>query len=272
MICGHRRFAPTFVAAVIVTVAACATPTERVNRVSEAAGFERKTVAGDPFEHLILIHNTDGASGADLHVYIEGDGSPWIAGRWAATDPTPQTPVMLRLMQLDPGPALYLGRPCYFGLQRSCEPENWTDGRYSQTVLRSMSIALHTALERLASQRDIVLIGHSGGGVLAMLLAPQVPRVSGVVTLAANLDTDSWTEYHGYRPLSTSLNPANEAPLPKYISQLHLVGESDPNVPVQLIQPVVDRQPQAQLLRYPGYDHTCCWAEIWPAVLERLPR
>ena len=110
MICGHRRFAPTFVAAVIVTVAACATPTERVNRVSEAAGFERKTVAGDPFEHLILIHNTDGASGADLHVYIEGDGSPWIAGRWAATDPTPQTPVMLRLMQLDPGPALYLGR------------------------------------------------------------------------------------------------------------------------------------------------------------------
>ena len=256
--------------ALIATVFGCSTPAERIDRIANAAGFIRNTVSGDPFEHLILTENTEGVGYTDLHIYIEGDGSPWIANRWVATDPTPRSPVMLELMQLDPGPTLYLGRPCYFGLQQNCESVHWTSGRYSETVVESMIVALNTTIEQLDLRGDIVLIGHSGGGVLAMLLAPRIPNVDTLVTLAANLDIDRWTQYHGYSPLLLSLNPATQAPLPDHIVQLHLVGESDSNVPIQLVRPVVDREPDAQLLQYPGYDHNCCWAEIWPSILDRL--
>ena len=248
----------------------CSTPAERIDRIAHAAGFSRNTVSSDPFEHLILTENTDGVVDGDLHIYIEGDGSPWIANRWVATDPTPRSPVMLELMQLDTGPALYVGRPCYFGLQQSCESAHWTYGRYSETVVESMAVALNTAIEQLDLKGDIVLIGHSGGGVLAMLLAPRIPNVEILVMIAANLDIDRWTQYHGYSPLHSALNPANRAPLPDHIVQFHLVGELDSNVPIQLVRPIVDREPNAQLLHYRDFDHNCCWAEIWPSILDRL--
>jgi esterase/lipase len=133
-----------------------------------------------------------------------------------------------------------------------------------------MAVALNTTIEQLELKGDFVLIGHSGGGVLAMLLAPRIPNVKMVVTIAANLDIDRWTQYHGYSPLLSSLNPATQAPLPDNIVQLHLVGESDSNVPIQLVRPVIDKQSNAQLLHYPGYDHTCCWTESWPSILDRL--
>ena len=254
----------------IATIFGCSTPTERFERISNAAGFEIMTVHGDPFEHLILVANTDDIAYDDLHVYIEGDGSPWIANSWVAADPTPRAPVMLQLMKLDPGPVLYLGRPCYFELQQHCEQKDWTHGRYSEAVLNSMVVALETVLRQLRVKGDIVMIGHSGGGVLAMLLAPRIQNVEMVVTLAANLDIDRWTEYHNFSPLFTSINPATEAVLPGHITQYHLVGESDSNVPVKLVQSAVDREPDAALLRYPGYDHNCCWAEIWPTILNRM--
>ena len=37
-----------------------------------------------------------------LHVYIEGDGTPYVARHDFAADPTPRNPLMLRLMTLDP--------------------------------------------------------------------------------------------------------------------------------------------------------------------------
>lgn len=109
-----------------------------------------------------------------------------------ATDPGPRNPLMLKLMALDTAPAVYLGRPCYPGLSRQppCNPALWTSGRYSPQVLASLARALQTLIRDTGS-RGIVLIGHSGGGTLAMLLAARVPDVRAVVTLAGNLDPDA---------------------------------------------------------------------------------
>jgi pimeloyl-ACP methyl ester carboxylesterase len=117
-----------------------------------------------------------------------------------------------------------------------------------------------------------VLIGYSGGGALAMLVAERVANVSAVVTIAGNLDTEAWTRLHAYSPLSGSLNPARRAPLPSRIAQLHLTGGKDKNVPVALIEPVVRRQPHAELRVYDDADHGCCWAREWPRVLEDIAR
>ena len=70
-----------------------------------------------------------------------------------------------------------------------------------------MAAALSDILQRRPYQ-GLVLIGYSGGGVLAMLLAEQFPATQAVVTVAGNLDTDAWAIEHGYSPLRGSLNPA----------------------------------------------------------------
>jgi dienelactone hydrolase len=130
-----------------------------------------------------------------------------------------------------------------------------------------------SAVQRVAERhraRRLVLIGYSGGGTLAMLLAERVANVRALITVAGNLDTDAWTRLHGYTPLTGSLNPARRAPLPPHISQLHLAGGRDRNVPAALIEPVVRQQPGAHLRVYDDADHGCCWTRRWPQILEAI--
>ena len=79
-----------------------------------------------------------------------------------------------------------------------------------------MVASLAAALRRLVAVggfERVLLFGHSGGGVLAVLLAPRVPETAGLVTVAANLDIDRWADLHGYPRLHQSLNPARQPPL-----------------------------------------------------------
>ncbi|WP_020682760.1 alpha/beta fold hydrolase [Marinobacterium rhizophilum] len=247
-------------------------PAERFEQQAQELGFERVLLAGDGFEHAVYMHAPDAATrGSLLHVYLDGDGSPWLAGRWVAADPTPAPSLTLKLMALDPAPRLYLGRPCYHGLAThpQCNESLWTDARYSQRVVDSMSRALGTLLLQRHSN-GLVLIGHSGGGTLAMLLAERLPQTRGLVTVGANLDPDRWTTLHGYRPLTASLNPATRPPLSAGIYQLHLTGGRDRTVPADLVTGVLVAQPGAEHWHFPQYDHRCCWSEIWPALLEHL--
>jgi len=176
--------------------------------------------------------------------------------------------VMLRLMALDPGPAIYLGRPCYLGLasRAPCTPEDWTTRRYSPRVVKSMASALATIAGRMAGNR-LELFGHSGGGTLAVLLARRVPNVVRVVTLAGNLDHRAWSEIHGYSPLDQSLNPIDEGPLPQGIVQLHLVGERDRNIPPELVERAARLLGNGKIRILPDVTHICCWEAQWPAVL-----
>ena len=105
-------------------------------------------------------------------------------------------------MAKDKSPSIYLGRPCYFGLATSpnCTPAVWTHDRYSEKVVASMQAALEKYLQ-LHPYKHLMFVGYSGGGVLAMLLAARVPNTEKLVTIAANLDTDAWTQYHNYSSL-----------------------------------------------------------------------
>lgn len=255
--------------AVAATVLSCATPTERADRLAAASGFERRVVTGQPFRHLVFIKRGTGPVHG-FRVYIEGDGTPWITRSRVATDPTPRRPLMLELMRLDPGPAVYLGRPCHFGLTTRCRPEHWTGQRYSETVVRSMAAALDSIRGQLGWRGQATLLGHSGGGTLAVLMAPHVANIKAVATLAANLDIDRWTRLHGYTPLEGSLNPAAADPLPAGVRQLHVVGGRDRNVPPRITHAGAERQPNAEILHFPQQGHHCCWEEVWRSILDRL--
>lgn len=266
---GHRA-AAGFCLVVVVALAglqACATSAQRVDRLAAEQGYRRVVVTGKGFSHVAYIKGKPDSARA-LHVYLEGDGSPWLGGR-AAKYPTSRNPMMLKLMALDPAPGIYLGRPCYQGLQQSenCASKWWTRRRYSAQVVDSMT----TALLALAGERQpLMLLGHSGGGTLAMLMAERLPNVVAIVTVAGNLDPSAWTRLHGYPPLQGSLNPAERPPLPAAIRQLHLAGGRDRNVPAEFIRRVASQQNHADYRYFERYDHTCCWQEIWLTVLSEF--
>lgn len=254
----------------------CATPSDRLNSFANEQGFERSTLRVKGFDLLVYknatqIKSSQAESATQLHVYLEGDGSPWRHRTFIMPDPTPRNPLMLRLMSLDKHPSVYIGRPCYNGTSEDpgCENRLWTSGRYSTQVVDSMVAAINVLLKRLKPDQ-VQLFGHSGGGALALLIAQEIPSVTHVVTIAGNLDTDAWTEHHGYTPLYSSLNPAKQPALRSQVNQWHLVGGRDSVVPAQLIKPFVLSQASASGFFYGGYDHGCCWFNLWPTVLQAL--
>jgi pimeloyl-ACP methyl ester carboxylesterase len=266
---GVTRFLSfTGCALAVLMCAGCAGAALKVDRYAQARDFEKTMVEGKGFRHVVYKNPRAATSGTALNVYIEGDGYPWVLGRYIAKNPTSADTLMLHLMAQDPGPALYLGRPCYLGLheETGCDPKYWSSERYGAAVADSMA----AALTRLAPDRRLRLLGHSGGGALAVLLAARVPRVDAVLTLAGNLDTDAWTEIHGYEPLAGSLNPRLQPPLPPAIKQFHIAGGRDKNVYPEFVDNFARVQGWAIFHLEPRQKHDCCWGSVWPEILAIL--
>jgi dienelactone hydrolase len=255
-------------AGVALLLAGCATPTELIAARIDELGFTQTTLTGTTFHHWVAQAGQPTDRGA-IHVYVDHDGSPWANPERVSTDPTPRHPLALELMARDGGQRVYLGRPCYFGRMSDtgCAPRMWTDERYSEEVVRSLAAVVNHIVDSQGKPAGVVLIGVSGGGTIAWLMAPHVPATTAVITVAANLDVKAWTSLHHYTPLTGSLDPATQAPLPPRIRQVHLVGGRDANVPPALVRPVALRQPQAQVVEIAEFDHVCCWLERWPVLL-----
>lgn len=263
-----RVAAPPVLLAAALTLPGCGTPASQFDQHAAGLGLDRHVVRELEFDHA--IYEKSGTRSGRLHVYLDGDGTPWIAGR-PADDPTPRDPLVLRLMALDPSPAIYIGRPCYNGLRRSngCEAAVWTSARYSERVVASMAAALRRERAERA-ETDVILFGYSGGGTLAVLLAEKVPDTSAVVTVAANLDVDAWAADTAQRLLRGSLNPAARARLAATIRQRHYVGGRDRVVRPEITASAVSGT-HVETIRVADYDHVCCWERAWPSVLASLP-
>ena len=256
-------------------ISACVAPSVQMDRLAEQLELTRINVYGKPFLHRVYLNkaaeNLSQVKTSRLHVYLDGDGDPWLNRRQIAADPTPRDPLALRLLARDPTPAVYLGRPCYHGLARSalCSPELWTSHRYSEAVVNSMASAL-SQLPAYRAAFDTVLIGHSGGGALAMLLAARLAKTRVVMTLAGNLDPAAWTRLHGYSELTGSLNPALQPALPKSILQIHLMGGQDQNIPPVIAPASLLQQSNVRVVKFEAYNHRCCWLRDWPVLLVYL--
>jgi len=252
----------------LALLSACASPSKRVEERAADLGFRDVTLQGTSFTHL-AYEAGDSRRSTTLHVYVEHDGTPWLFNTVVSEDPTPRNPIALELMARDQGPRLFLGRPCYFEFRHetACNAVLWTDARYSDEVVKSMDAALRSYLSTRSFQR-IVFIGYSGGGTIAWLMAERFPETSAVVTVAANLDVDYWTNIHGYSPLTGSLNPALRSPLSSAVRQLHYVGGRDQNVPPSVVHSFAMRHPEARVVQLRDFDHKCCWIQEWPQLLR----
>lgn len=208
---------------------------------------------------------------AILHVYLEGDGAAWWGRRLPPVDPTPSTSVALPLALGDRHALVaYLARPCQFlraADRPDCPSRWWTSERWGGEVVSLTTQALDH-LRQASGARELVLVGHSGGGTLALLVALQRPDVRCVVTLASPLDLQVWSEEQGMTPLSGSLNPADLPEMSGRFQERHLLGEADRVVPPSSLGRYGMRLRPEQVLRVPQQGHSQGWVQRWHSAQD----
>lgn len=219
--------------------------------------------------------------GADITVYIEGDGLAWISPTIPSPDPTPINPVALTLAAVDPAAnVVYLGRPGQYFLAMGEDRRYWLSARFSPEVIAAYVSAI---LELAAAQKAPVihLVGYSGGAAIAALAASRLKqggkegaaRPLTLRTVAGNLDTQLWTHRLRLSPLEGSLNPAHEALALQDVPQLHLVGSRDRQVPAPILDSFLGHMSSQACVHVITVNaaHGGPWVESWLQVLGRTP-
>ena len=217
----------------------------------------------------LAVFEKDGTDSGFLHIYLDGDGRPVDPVRLTpSVDPTPRDALVLELMNRDPSSSVYLGRPCYFRPDAPpCHSDLWTGARYGPRVVATLC----AAVQQLAAEADrpVTVIGFSGGGALAVLVANCAESVSRIVTINGNLDTALWAGMRGFIPLQGSLNPVDVG-LPKRVTtRVYLVGENDPVVPPEVSARFSESVP-GRLIALPDFTHACCWIDVWTELLADI--
>lgn len=253
------------------------TPQERmlaIDRQAQALGWQAWDIPSQPFGLRAYVprHVTPAPV---LTVYVEGDGLAWLSPSDPSSDPTPIHPLALNLALAQPeGNAAYLGRPCQYGPAESvsCGMPFWTNRRFAPEVIEATNQGVE-ALKRRFQAHRLILVGYSGGGAVAALVASRRRDVVGLVTVAGNLDPQAWGKWHRLQALSGSLSPVEEVTALASVPQWHFVGGKDENIPPALVEAFAARFPAGQrphVVTVPGFDHQCCWAEHWPELWHRL--
>jgi pimeloyl-ACP methyl ester carboxylesterase len=241
------------------------------DELASAQGWQTTRLVTDNFV-LAAYGPTPSSAEKTLTVYIEGDGLAWLSPSQASDDPTPLQPLALQLaLRHGPGQAVYLARPCQYVQgpdRRGCTERDWTDGRFSLAVVQASNQAIDQLKQRYGATQ-LALVGYSGGGAVAALVAARRHDVTKLVTVAGNLDHRAWTTLHQLPPLSGSLNPADAWADLQDVAQLHFVGSADGNITADVLRSYQARFPvnhQPELRIIPDFDHRCCWAERWPRL------
>ncbi len=250
----------------VVLLAACARDPLRMEGVE---ALNKKEIATGTFRVMSLSRITTPQK--PVVIYIEGDGRAWINRSTPSSNPTPGTATGLQLALLDTSPnVVYLARPCQFvSNDPACHQDYWTHKRFSPEVIRSMNEAVdHFALPG----KGIHLVGYSGGGAVAALVAATRNDVLSLRTLAGNLDTEALNAFHGVSPMPESLNPVDFAPRTRFIPQTHWYGEKDDVVPSFAANNYVQAlgaPPCAFALEAKGAAHGEGWLDIWQDSLQK---
>jgi len=234
-----------------------------------AAGLEVQRLSGELFTLVALAPPQ--ARSKVLRIYIEGDGLAWRTRYRLSAHPSPVTPTALNLMLVDPtSDKAYLARPCQYLQTEACHPKYWSTDLFSEEVISGMSRALD-ALKDRGGYTHLELVGYSGGGGVAVLLSARRDDITGLMTVAGNLDTEAVCRLHGLTPLSASLNPADVAEGLCGISQHHFMGKEDKIIPVSIYTSFAAHLSSIQAVSSVVVDdvtHQRGWEEQWAGLLQ----
>ncbi len=244
---------------------------KKTDEVALPAGFQKKLVRGGDF--VITTYQRISDTNKPYVFYIEGDGTiAYYRGGPLEDNPTPYKVMLLKLAIMDNRPNIvYVARPCQFTpmeLNPCCTHDHdyWVNKRFAEEVVESMNAVISS----ISGKQLISLIGFSGGGGIAVLVAARNSNVKDIITIAGNLDTDGFSSYHNSYALKASLNPLDYAVHIRDVPQLHLSGEEDQIVPPQIANMYVKASASNCVKHkiFPDISHTKGWEYIWQDVLK----
>ncbi|MEL7937750.1 alpha/beta hydrolase [Pseudomonas delhiensis] len=265
---GLRRWAGFFRLQMLLIGAllvGCQSPREALQQLADGHGRQLEILPGQPFP-LVMLAPQGTAKATRLRVYLEGYGHAWATATQPSLDSSPHNLLVAHLAMDDPTPNAYLARPCQFIMAPTCEPTLWTNRRFSQDVITSLSQALDQIKQRYRN-REFELVEYSGGAALALLLAVQRTDITLIQTQAGNLSPRLWVEMKGLSPLSSSLDPLDYRDRLAAIPQRHLVGDADDVIPASFLANayLARLHPYAcsQVATSPTTDHLLGWEAVW---------
>ncbi len=250
---------------------------ETAQRIAAPVWMIKRNIESAPYilRSYERIHDRGGLA----NLYISGDGSEFTSPEEWENNPTPKNPVALHLASKDHAKnVIYLARPCQYTEQnpqtiskkQDCNESSWKENRFSQDTIDSFKLAL----DDIARRYDITgfhLIGYSGGGAIATLLASQRRDILSIRTIAGTLDHKAQSNILGTPKLTGSLNPIDITGKITHVPQFHFIGGQDKFVPPAIIHNYVQATPpnnciQTMLVQEAGYDNG--WVEKWPELLK----
>ncbi|MBN2453236.1 MAG: alpha/beta hydrolase [Candidatus Omnitrophica bacterium] len=267
-----------FAVLLALQLSGCAATSSFINRgafcedLAARNGFTKELIDAGTFKLLSYTRFTKRIE--PVTIYIEGDGLAWKSRRCLSDDPTPKDTLVVELASVDPSEnTAYLARPGQYSLSGAseCESAYWSSKRFSEEVIASMNMAVDR-LKRISGADKVDLVGYSGGGAIAVLVAARRNDVASIRTIAGNLDTEALNRHHGVSALTGSLNPIDYASAISKVPQRHFVGTGDKTVPAFIAESFARRAGDnsgGSVIKVEGATHNTGWREKWPELLRK---
>lgn len=240
--------------------------------IGELYGFRKVLVKGGDF--WITTYQKITNKHKPYVFYIEGDGAAFNGKYVVSRNPTPRRQMLIKLAAMDDRPnVVYIGRPCQYtpmDLNPKCNMQYWTDKRLSDDSVQSMNDVINS----INNNHKFSLVGFSGGGGIAVLIAARNYMTKDIITISGNLDHVAFTTYHNVTPMIGSLNPIDYAKQVKHIPQLHISGGKDTIIPPFIADKFVQKASSSCVKQqiFKDISHNHGWNKIWEYVFNQPVR
>ena len=253
-------------------LSSCQTPARNNQLLTRGKlyGFEKVLVKGGDF--WITTYQKIQNKSEPYVFYIEGDGAAFAGKYRVSTNPTPRRQMFINLATMDKRQnVVYVARPCQYTpmeLNPKCDTSYWTDKRLSDDSVAAINDVINKVN---SNHQKFSLIGYSGGGGMAVLVAARNSMVKDIITIAGNLDHRAFTNYHNVTPMIGSLNPINYAKSIKHIPQWHISGGKDEIIPPFIADKYVEESasPCVHQKIFPDINHKAGWNRVWEYVYTK---
>ena len=265
-------FLKTCFAVVLVLIVGSCTGSSLQDRLDEAtrlggsAGFKFTRIETSFF--TLAVFYRSGMDG-DFNIYIEGDGFAYVTRNRLSENPTPVTPTGLMLAISDLAKnVIYIARPCQYvdlSSETRCSQDYWSTHRFAEEVVASFDQALDR-IKKSARVTGFNLVGYSGGGAVAALLAARRDDIKSLRTVAGYLDHVALNVEKGVAPLWGSLDPMLVAASLTGIPQVHYSGGRDGVIPPwvgEKFAGAVADHSCARSVTVAQAGHESGWKEFW---------
>jgi len=237
------------------------------------SAFDRQEITAGGFRLTVFARIED--ANKPITVYIEGDVRGWNPTADPGIDASPDEYLGLRLATLDPADnVVVISRPCQYGIDdAACLSQTWKSGRLAAQVYSAINRALDYAVSVVPRSR-LNLVGYSGGGAIAAVLAARRHDVASLRTIAGNLDPDGNGRTHGSVPQDDFIDPMEIAPRLSLVPQEHFVGDKDAFVPPFLTENFVKAIGQSycvKVIQIEGATHKTGWEQAWKEYVDKMP-